>query len=138
MFQYLRSCDVAVFGDVADQYDRNAGHLGEMQKDGSHFLDLGDRACRRIHIGRKHRLHRVHNHQVRLQRISLGNDVVYVRLAENEAVGVVSSKSVRTHLDLSRAFLARDVKRLETGRAKRNLKGQCGFADAWLAADQHQ
>ena len=138
MFQDLRSSDVAVLGNMADENHRHAGHFRIVKQHCRHFLNLRNRACGRIDIGGKHGLNRVHDHQVRLQRIRLRNDVAYVCLTVNEAVGVISAKPVGTHFHLPRALLARHVQCFQRRRAQRNLKGQCGFADAGLAAYQDQ
>ena len=138
VFQDLRPGDVAFFGDVADQNDRDARLFGKTQKYCRHLFDLGHRARSRINCLREHCLNRVNNHQVRLCHTRLRDHILNQCLAVNLTVGGITSQAVGTHLDLPQTFLSGDVQGPQGRASERNLKGKSGLAYPRLSADQNE
>ena len=123
---------------MSDQDDRNPRFFGKAQQHGRHFLDLGNGARGTIHPLGVHGLDGVHHHQVGSRGFGFLKDALHERLAENQAVGGISSQPVGPHHYLSGALFTRHIEGFEGRTRQRNLQRQGGFADARLSADQHQ
>ena len=140
MLQDLGPGDVAVFGNVADEDDRDGALLCKAQQAGGDFFNLAYRAGSGFDGVGVHGLHGIHDYKVRADGGGLLQHVFYAGFAVDEAaVGDAAGREpAGTHADLLLAFLARYIKRLERRAAEGNLEAEGGFADTGLSAQQYE
>ena len=112
MFQDLGTGNGALFGNMANQDNRNAGRFGKAQQLRRHFLDLAHRPRRTLYRGAVHGLHGVYDHEVRGHFLGLGQDGAHVGFAVDEAIGGVPAQAVGPHFHLLDAFLTGDIQSL--------------------------
>src|SRR5919197_73216 len=138
VLERLGSGDAAALGDVTDEQDRRARvfrEAHETRRAFAHLPHVAGRALERFGVGR---LHRVEQHNARLELRGVVHDRLEARLAENVDGARLLLQPIGAQSQLIRRFFARDVKRgdaliLEPRRA---LHEQGRFANAGLAADQ--
>ena len=142
VLQNLRPGQAPFLIDMPDHEDRRARLLGELEDGRAALPDLRDAARRRLGRLGVHRLDRVDDHQVGLEAIGVGDDLLEVRLAIDVAVrhllGAVGGEAVSAHLELAGALLAGDVERVEVGEAEDGLEDEGRLADAGFAAHEDE
>ena len=135
MLEDFRTCNRAVFGDVADNDDRDAAFFGKLQQHGGTLADLADRTWRRLDIFRRDGLDRVDDDKV-------GRDIVDVfhyhldhRFASHlHGRCVCLADAVGTQFQLARALLAAHIQNPQVWQAQHGLQNQRRFADARFSA----
>ena len=122
MFQYLRTGDAAFLGDMTYQNHRHTCLLGKTKEHCRGFLDLCNRAWRRLDILGKHCLDRVHHHQIRHYLSGFSNDVFHKCLAVNQAVGAITPDTGSPEFHLLCTFLTGNIESFQMGTMKRDLE----------------
>ena len=140
VLQYFRPREASVFRDVAHQHRRHVLPLGGKEKLRGGFPHLPDAARRRLEPARPHRLHRVDDHQRRLEAGDLFEDALDAGLRQEIERRRADAEPVAAALDLVLRLLAGRVEHGAdvAGEVRRRLQQQRGLADAGLAAEQHQ
>ena len=134
MLQKTWSGNRAILRHVADDHDRNARGLGELQKLCRTLAHLAHAAGRRLQLRIIHRLDTVDDEQLRLDIVRLRQNSVQIRSRHNQqpVARVRSAKADRTHRCLLLAFLAADIEHLDIslGKAQACVQQDCRLADA--------
>ena len=106
VLQNLWSCYESVLGDMTDKYNRHFSLLCKSKKTYGHFLNLTHRARRRIHRIGKHRLHRIHYHQIRPYFVGLPDNIINACLRINQTIRIFAPKSYCAHFYLRCTFFS--------------------------------
>ena len=142
VLQNLRPGQAPFLINMPDHEDRCARLFGELEDGRAALPDLRDAARRRLGRLGVHRLDRVDDHQVGPESVSVGEDLLEVRLAIDVAVrhdfGAVGGEAVGAHLELAGALLAGDVERVEVGEAEDGLEDERRLANAGFAAHEDE
>ena len=136
----LRPREVAVLRHVADKNGRNVLAFRREQELRRRFAHLSDAAGRRLELDGKDGLHRVDDDQRRLEPRDLFENALDAGLRQQVERRCADAKAVAAAFDLVLGFLAGRIEDWsDIGREMRGgLQQQRGFADARLAAQQHQ
>ena len=137
MLQQFGASYFALFVDVADEEHGDVGFFGEAQELGGALAHLGDAAGGGVEVRGAHRLDRVDNEQVGLQFLCLAEQFGRIGFGKYKAIGSTLANAVGAHFDLFFAFFAADVQDF-SGQLQGHLEHEGAFADARLAADEHQ
>ena len=106
VLERLRTGDVAVFRDVADEERRDVVALRREQELRRGFAHLADAARRRLELQREHRLHRVDDDQRRLDAADFFENALDAGLGEQIQRRVADAEAIAARLDLVLGFLA--------------------------------
>ena len=141
VLQHTRPGDGALLGDVPDHENGRAGRLGQLAQARSALAHLADRPGGRVHLGDVDSLNRVDDQQVRFDRRDVFENGVEAGLGDQEQVRRefrFAGQPGRPHLDLPLGLFTRNVQHpLPGGHGERHLQHQGRFADAGIAAHQH-
>src|SRR5699024_9082330 len=102
--------DIAVFGDVPDQQDRDIRGLGQGSKGGGNRAGLGYTAGNTFDPGGVHGLDGVHDNQRRFELFHMPKDNVEVRLSCQIQSVMQSIRALSAGADLAYGFLCGDIK----------------------------
>ena len=140
VFEHARAGNRALFGHMADEEHRAARRLGHAHQQAGTFAHLRNAAGRAGHVRAVHRLDRVDNHVIRRDFLPAALSRVHRIFAEDEQIVARHAQPPRAHLDLPHGFLAGNIQhaRAILRQMFGGLQQQCRFADARIAADQHQ
>ncbi len=135
VLERARSGQGAVFGDMADEHDRDATRLGLVHQPRRTAANLDDAAGRGAQLGIGHALDAVDDHERGLHLIDGRHDVGHHRLAQQPQLGVQRAEAFGAQAYLGRALLGAHVEGALAPRGEQ-LQEQRGLADAGLAAEQ--
>ena len=140
VLERLRTGDVAVLGDVADQERRDVVALRGEQELRRRFAHLADAAGRGLELQREHRLHGIDDDQRRPDAADLFEDALDAGLGEQVERRIADAEPIAARFDLMLGFFAGRIQhgadRLREVRG--GLQQQRRLADARLAAEQHE
>ncbi|OPZ58568.1 MAG: hypothetical protein BWY87_01398 [Deltaproteobacteria bacterium ADurb.Bin510] len=140
VFEHLGPGDVAIFGDMPDHEGRDVETLGDFHHDLGRLPDLRDRAGRsRVGFGID-RLDRVDHDQVWPEGFEAFPDVLEQDLGLDQQVGRTDLEALAPELELGGRLLATDIQHAAAalGQSAGHLQHEGRFADAGIAAHQHQ
>ena len=139
MLQHLGTGDAALLVDVADDEHCDALSLGHLHQSHGAVLHLPHAAGRGVQFLVIQSLDGVHDQHVRLLPADTLQHVAQPRLRQDEQVPAVHGQTLGPQLQLAGRLLAGDVQHLAgSAQLLTDLEHQCGFADTWCAAHQHQ
>jgi len=138
VFQYFRTGQRAIFGDVADHHNRHAASFGKARQIGRGFTYLGHAPRRRLDISHMHHLDGVDDHQLRLFFIGNLANLLDAGLREHIQIRRRQPETMRAHRYLLQGFFPGDVQRFHPfGQLTEGLQQQRRFPGAGVTADQN-
>ena len=138
VFQDLGTGNGAVFGNMADNQHGDVALFGIFEQHGSALADLADAAGRGLDPLGIEGLDRVDHNDPGGGLGQPRDDVLERGLAEQQTLFILNADPVGAHFDLLGALLAGNVENGHPGQTYGHLKGQRGFTDTGLAAEQHE